>query len=85
MHYNCRCIFGLIVSPCVGPFAASLLVNLATTRDRVLGFFSLFIFGLGLSTILLFAAAFSGLATSLPKPGQWLTELKRHTGTVVFD
>ena len=76
--------FGLVVSPCVGPFAASVLVYVATSRDYVVGTVGLFLFGLGLSTLLLAAALASGLATRLPPPGKWLDRLKTHCGFIVL-
>lgn len=78
------CTFGLVVSPCVGPFAASVLVYVATSRDYVVGAAGLFLFGMGLATILLLAAVASGLVTRLPEPGPWLNRLKVHSGFIVL-
>ena len=75
-------VFGLVQSPCTGPFAASLLLRVAVTGNLLWGFLALFVFALGNSTVLLVCAVFSGLATQLPEPGLWMATLKNHSGYV---
>jgi thiol:disulfide interchange protein len=77
-------IFGLIVSPCVGPFAASVLIFLGTSGDPTLGALGLFVFSLGLSTLLLVMAMSAGLAARFPAPGPWLALLKHHCAFVIL-
>ncbi|MCX7642169.1 MAG: hypothetical protein N2Z20_06005, partial [Elusimicrobiales bacterium] len=43
----------------------------ATQQKLFEGMILLFVFSLGLSTTLLVAGIFSGIATKLPKPGRW--------------
>lgn len=76
-------VFGLVQSPCTGPFAASLLLQVAVTGDMFLGFVALFIFAFGNSTLLLIVSISSGLAAQMPEPGPWLATLKSHSGFVV--
>ena len=72
--------FGLITAPCVGPFAAGALAYVATSRNVFIGFVSMFSFGLGLSTLLVFVAVGSGMAKHLPSEGSWLSQIKYHSG-----
>ncbi|MBD3219729.1 hypothetical protein GF314_00680, partial [bacterium] len=59
-------VAGLVASPCVGPFLAALLVWVGTTGSVFLGFWSLFIFGLGLSALLVAVGTFPSLLSSMP-------------------
>ena len=86
-------VFGLIASPCTGPFALSILVYVADSGSTgqsgaaaaaALGFVALLLFGVGLGTILMLAAAFAGVLSRLPEPGPWLRDAKRHGGFVVL-
>eukprot|EP00941_MAST-03F_sp_MAST-3F-sp1_P003367 g3367.t1 len=68
------CVLGLIAAPCVGPFAASLLILIATDGDGVnqsrtlKAATALWTFGLGLSTPLLILAVISGSVSRLRFP-----------------
>eukprot|EP00854_Cymbomonas_tetramitiformis_P002708 gene2707-3483_t len=77
-------LFGLMVSPCVGPFAASMLVYIAATGNIMVGAVGLLFFSFGLSTLLLLMALSAGLAARFPKPGPWLDLLKKHCAFVVL-
>lgn len=75
---------GLIVSPCVGPILASLLVYIASTGNELLGFLLLFVFAWGMGLLLIIVGTFSGLASSLPKSGDWMNTVKHFFGFVMF-
>lgn len=80
-------VFGLVASPCTGPFALSILVYVAQSGGSdgmALGFAALLLFGLGLGTLLLLAAVSVGILARLPAPGPWLRDVKRHGGFVVL-
>ncbi|MCS7231321.1 MAG: cytochrome c biogenesis protein CcdA [Elusimicrobiota bacterium] len=62
---------GLVFSPCSTPVLGTILVIVATQQKLFEGMILLFVFSLGLSTTLLVAGIFSGIATKLPKPGRW--------------
>ena len=77
-------VAGLVASPCVGPFLAALLVWVGTTGSVMLGFWSLFIFGLGLSTLLVAVGTFPSLMSSMPQSGGWMETVKRGMGLLLL-
>lgn len=76
-------VAGLVASPCVGPFLAALLVWVATTGNWVLGFFSLFTFGLGMGMLLIGVGTFPALLGTLPRSGGWMDTVKRGMGLLL--
>ena len=50
----------------------------------VWGSFLLFVFALGLSLLLLALGIFSGLLSSLPKPGTWMDWIKKGFGILMI-
>lgn len=74
-------VMGLVAAPCVGPFAASILLFVATSGDMVTGFLALGSFGLGLGTLFLVLALG---AASLPRSGVWMESVKRFFGYVLI-
>jgi len=77
-------VAGLVASPCVGPFLAALLVWVGTTGHVFLGFWSLFVFGLGLSALLVAVGTFPSLMSSLPQSGGWMETVKRAMGLLLL-
>jgi thiol:disulfide interchange protein DsbD len=77
-------VAGLVASPCVGPFLAALLVWVATTGNWVLGFFSLFTFGLGMGMLLIGVGTFPALLGTLPRSGGWMDTVKRGMGLLLI-
>ncbi len=73
-----------MASPCVGPFLAALLVWVGTTGDVWLGFWSLFIFGLGLSALLVAVGTFPSLMSSMPQSGGWMETVKKGMGILLL-
>jgi thiol:disulfide interchange protein DsbD len=76
-------VAGLVASPCVGPFLAALLVWVATTGDWVLGFFSLFTFGIGMGLILIGVGTFPALLGTMPQSGGWMDTIKKGMGLLL--
>jgi len=77
-------VAGLVASPCVGPFLAALLVWVGSTGSVFLGFWSLFIFGLGLSALLVAVGTFPSLMSSMPQSGGWMETVKRAMGLLLL-
>ena len=77
-------VAGLVASPCVGPFLAALLVWVGATGSVFLGFWSLFIFGLGLSALLVAVGTFPSLMSSMPQSGGWMEQVKRGMGLLLL-
>ena len=76
-------VAGLIASPCVGPFLAALLVWVATTGDWVLGFLSLFTFGMGMGMLLIGVGTFPALLGTMPQSGGWMDTVKKGMGLLL--
>ncbi|MBC7842460.1 MAG: sulfite exporter TauE/SafE family protein [Gemmatimonadaceae bacterium] len=68
---------GLVAAPCGAPVMASVLTWVATTRSAVLGFFYLFVFSLGMCSILVVVGLTSGASSRLPRSGAWMVWVKR--------
>jgi thiol:disulfide interchange protein DsbD len=75
---------GLVASPCTAPVLGVLLTYVATEQNVVLGGMLLFIFSIGLGLILIGVGTFSGLLTSLPRPGQWMVWIKKGLGLAMI-
>lgn len=71
---------GTIASPCLSPGLLLLLTIVTTTGSKILGFFLLFIFGIGLSLPLLIIGTFSSSLAVLPRAGNWMVEVKQISG-----
>ncbi len=77
-------VAGLVASPCVGPFLGGLLLWVATTGNWILGFFSLFIFGLGMGMILIGVGTFPAMLGSMPQSGGWMDDIKKSMGLLLI-
>ncbi len=77
-------VAGLVASPCVGPFLAALLVWVATTGNVVLGFFSLFTFGIGMGMLLIGVGTFPSLLGSMPSSGGWMVTVRNGMGLILL-
>ncbi|MBI4243772.1 MAG: sulfite exporter TauE/SafE family protein, partial [Planctomycetes bacterium] len=74
-------LFSVIAAPCAGPVILQLLTDIATTRDVYYGGSSLFVFALGISTVLLVVAIFG---SSIPKSGVFMYLVKLVLGIVII-
>ncbi len=77
-------VAGLVASPCVGPFLAALLVWVATTGNVVLGFVSLFTFGIGMGMLLIGVGTFPSLLGSMPSSGGWMVTVRNGMGLILL-
>ena len=68
---------GLIAAPCSAPVMAAVLTWVTATKSGVLGFIYLFVFSLGMCTILVLVGLFSGTIARLPRAGAWMLWVKR--------
>jgi thiol:disulfide interchange protein DsbD len=68
---------GLVAAPCGAPVMASVLTWVATTRSAVLGFLYLFVFSLGMCSLLVVVGLTSGASAKLPRSGAWMLWVKR--------
>lgn len=68
---------GLVAAPCGAPVMGAVLGWVATTQRAGLGFLYLFVFSLGMSSVLVLVGLFAGAATRLPRAGSWMRVVKR--------
>src|SRR3990167_8663196 len=77
-------VSGIVASPCIGPALASLLVYIASTGNKFLGFWMLFVFAWGIGVLLIVLGTFSGAIKSLPKSGVWMETIERIFGLLLI-
>ena len=68
---------GLVAAPCSAPVMAAVLTWVTATKSGVLGFIYLFVFSLGMCTLLVIVGLFSGTVARLPRAGAWMVWIKR--------
>jgi thiol:disulfide interchange protein DsbD len=68
---------GLVAAPCSAPVMAAVLTWVTATKSGVLGFIYLFVFSLGMCTLLIVVGLFSGTLARLPRAGAWMVWVKR--------
>jgi len=68
---------GLVAAPCSAPVMAAVLTWVTATKSGVLGFIYLFVFSLGMCTLLIMVGLFSGTVARLPRAGAWMIWIKR--------
>jgi len=71
---------GFVAAPCTAPVLGLLLVYVAKSRDVAWGGTLLFVFAIGLGTLLMLLGIFSGMLSSLPKAGTWMDRIKQVFG-----
>jgi thiol:disulfide interchange protein DsbD len=68
---------GLVAAPCSAPVMAAVLTWVSTTKSAVLGFLYLFVFSLGMCSLLVAVGASSGFLARMPRAGLWMVWIKR--------
>jgi thiol:disulfide interchange protein DsbD len=71
---------GIVMSPCSAPVLAVLLSYVATKQNIAFGMSLLFVYSLGMGSILILLGTFTGLLTSLPKSGPWMILIQKIFG-----
>jgi len=75
---------GLILGPCTAPVLAVILGVVATRQSILFGGSLLFVFSLGLGTLVILVGTFTGVLAGLPKSGAWMVTVKRISGIVML-
>ena len=75
---------GLVAAPCSAPVMAAVLTWVTTTKSAVLGFAYLFVFSLGMCTILVVVGLSTGAVAKLPRAGNWMLWVKRVFALLMF-
>lgn len=75
---------GLVAAPCGAPVMATVLTWVAATHSAVLGFVYLFVFSLGMCTLLVVVGFTAGGASRLPRGGAWMLRVKQFFAIVLI-
>ena len=75
---------GLVVGPCTAPVLGVILIYVAKTGNLAYGTALLFVFALGLGTLLVLLGTFAGLLANLPKSGPWMNKVKVIFGWILI-
>ena len=75
---------GFILGPCTAPVLAVILGVVAARQSVFFGASLLFVFSLGVGSLLVLIGTFAGILASLPKSGAWMTGVKKLSGIVML-
>jgi thiol:disulfide interchange protein DsbD len=75
---------GLVAAPCGAPVMGALLTWVALTKSATLGFVYLFVFALGMCSLLIVVGLAAGGVVRLPPSGPWLAWVKRGFALMMF-
>lgn len=75
---------GLVAAPCSAPVMAAVLTWVSSTKSAALGFLYLFVFSLGMCTLLVVVGVSSGSLARMPRAGLWMVWVKRFFALVMI-
>jgi len=75
---------GFILGPCSAPVLYVLLGYVAAKQNFLYGMSLLFVFALGMGTLLILLGTFAGLLASLPRAGPWMARVKHWFGWLLL-
>ena len=75
---------GFIASPCTTPVLTAILAFIANTQSVGMGLALMLGFSLGIGTLLLGIAFFTGAFQYLPRSGSWMEKVKTFSGLLLF-
>lgn len=75
---------GFILGPCSAPVLCVILGYVAAQQSVVYGMSLLFVFSLGMGTLLILLGTFTGLLASLPRAGAWMVRVKHLFGWLML-
>ena len=77
-------VSGVVIGPCTAPALAVLLGYVAVKTNLLLGMTLLFVFAVGMGTLLIIVGTFAGVIAALPKSGEWMTKIKFIFGLILI-
>lgn len=77
-------VSGLVAAPCSAPVMAAVLTWVTQTKSATLGFIYLFVFSLGMCTLLVAIGASTGAIARMPRAGVWMLTVKRVFGIIML-
>ena len=75
---------GLVMGPCTAPVLAVILGYAATRQNVVLAASLLFVFAVGMGTILILIGTFAGLLAGIPRSGPWMVRVSHVFGWILL-
>jgi len=75
---------GVVAAPCGAPAFAVALTWVAAEGAGMMGFVYLFVFSLGMTSLLIAVGLFSGTLALLPRSGVWMVWIKRIAGLIMI-
>jgi thiol:disulfide interchange protein DsbD len=75
---------GLVAAPCSAPVMIAVLTWVTETKSALLGFLYLFVFSVGMCTLLVVVGVSSGALSRLPRAGVWMGRIKTFFGLVML-
>jgi thiol:disulfide interchange protein DsbD len=75
---------GLVAAPCGAPVMVTVLTWVSLTKSAALGFLYLFVFSLGMCTLLIAVGISVGVLGVLPRAGGWMLWVKRIFAVVML-
>jgi len=73
----------IVASPCTAPFMGTAL-TVAISQPNIVGFGIFSSLGLGLALPFVLLSAFPSLLSFVPRPGQWMIQLKKFLGIILL-
>ena len=77
-------VSGWVAAPCTAPVLGVLLTFVATKQHVVFGMSLMFVFAVGMGTLLILVGTFAGILAALPKAGSWMVVIKKGFGCVMI-
>ncbi len=74
---------GLMVGPCTAPALGAALAYVGARGNVVFGTSVLFVFALGMGSLMIALGTFSGAIAALPRSGNWMVRVKKAFGIVM--
>jgi len=75
---------GFIAAPCTAPVLGVILAYVASQQNLLFGTLLLFVYSLGMGTLLIVLGTFAGFLTSLPKSGKWMVLIRNGLGWLML-
>ena len=75
---------GLVMGPCTAPALAVILGYAATRQNVVFASSLMFVFAVGMGTILILLGTFAGLLAGIPRSGPWMVRVSHVFGWILI-
>jgi cytochrome c-type biogenesis protein len=75
---------GLVMGPCTAPALAVVLGYAATRQNVAFASSLMFVFAVGMGTLLILVGTFAGLLAGIPKSGVWMVRISRIFGWILL-